>query len=219
MVRSFNSPEDSGSKRSRRDTYKDRCPTCRINQSLCFCESLNQTKAQICSDIRVSIIMHYTERWLTSNTAYFSSLLLDNCEIYERGNIGAQIPEEPFSSNEDMIYLFPTVDSKPLEDFQKSSKKVHLIVPDGSWSKARRIHKREKLFKEVPKYHLTNVGESKYKLRKSPGENFLCTYEAIAYALGALGEKETKDQLLSVFDVFVAHVLASRRGDLSYQHK
>ncbi len=206
-------------KRARRATFKDRCPRCRINFNLCFCEDIDKSKSRITSNINVSIIMHYTERWLTSNTAYFCEQLLDNCSIIERGNIGSQIPVEPFSNNDETyLYLFPTDDSKPIKNL-KSYKKLHLVVPDGSWSKAKRIHKREPIFKEMAKYHLCDVGFSNYKLRKSPGEDYLCTYEAIAHALGELGEEETKTELLKFFDIFVSHVLASRSGDLTFKNK
>ncbi len=202
-------------KRSRRNTFKDRCPECRINQRLCFCEEMNQSKKLIDSQIRVSIIMHYTERWLTSNTAYFAAKLLDNCEIIERGNIGTQIPVDDYLSEEfDYLYLFPTEDSRPIDEF-KSDRPIHLVVPDGSWSKAKKIHKRERIFKCMPKYHLRDVGLSNYHLRKSPGEDYLCTYEAIAHALASLGEVDTKSQMLDFFDTFVQRVLASRRGDFS----
>ena len=197
------------SKPSRRDTKVDRCDKCRINYRWCFCDHIRD----IPSKIHVSIVMHYTERWLTSNTAYFASLVLPSCTIHERGNIDIPIPDEPFSQDHDYLYLFPTEDSKPISEFVASDKPIHLVVPDGSWSKAKKIHKREDLFKDMPKYHLTDVGESRYQLRKSPGENFLCTYEAIAHTLSVLDKEEVKDEMLEFFDIFVDRVLQSRRGE------
>lgn len=203
-------------KRSRRNTFKDRCEVCRINYRLCFCDQINHYQGIIHSDIKISIIMHYTERWLTSNTAYFTSVIHPHCQIIERGNIDKKVDATPFTHDDiDYIYLFPTQDSKPLKSFKKSSRPIHLVVPDGSWSKAKRIHKREDAFKSMNKYHLEDVGESRYQLRKSPGENFLCTYEAIAHALSDLGETQTKELMLSFFDIFVDRVLKSRRGDFS----
>lgn len=196
-------------KNTRRATSKDRCPKCRINFHWCFCDHIKTIECPV----QVSIVMHYTERWLTSNTAYFSSLVLPHCEIIERGNKNLPIPSEPFTQDHDYIYLFPTSDSLPLREFKKSERPIHLVVPDGSWSKAKKIHKREELFKEMPKYHLDLVGESNYKLRKSPGENFLCTYEAIAHALSILDKESVKDEMLDVFDVFVERVLMSRKGE------
>lgn len=200
-------------KNKRRATAIDRCPTCRINTHWCFCDHIHEIPSQI----KVSIVMHYTERWLTSNTAYFAQLLLPNCQIIERGNIDQPIPSEPFTQNEQYLYLFPTGDSKPVTDFKAvKGKPIHLVVPDGSWSKAKKIHKREEVFKEMPKYHLTNVGESNYGLRKSPGENFLCTYEAIAHALEQLGEEQVKLDMLKFFDVFVSRVKMSRTGAFNF---
>jgi DTW domain-containing protein YfiP len=201
-------------KKKRRATAADRCPKCRINTHWCFCSHIKEIECPI----KVSIVMHYTERWLTSNTAYFASLVLPSCEIIERGNMDQPIPKAPFSEeNVDYLYLFPTEDSLPVTEFKASSKPIHLVVPDGSWSKAKKIHKREDLFREMPKYHLTDVGESNYKLRKSPGENYLCTYEAIAHALSQLGQEQVKSDMLEFFDVFVQRVLMSRSGDFNMQ--
>jgi DTW domain-containing protein YfiP len=198
------------SKPSRRDTRHDRCPKCRINYRWCFCDHIFETQ----SDIKVSIIMHYTERWLTSNTAYFASLVLPECQIIERGNKDTPIQsDEILLPGHDHLYLFPTEDSKPLNEFVRSENKVHLIVPDGSWSKAKKIHKREEFLKDVPKYHLADIGESQYQLRKSPGENFVCTYEAIAHALKVLDGDHVYEDMMKVFNVFVERVLMSRRGE------
>jgi len=203
-------------KKKRRATFDDRCPKCRINTHWCFCSHIKE----IDSNINISIVMHYSERWLTSNTAYFAQLLLPKCNIIERGNINSPVPSKPFSSNEvDYLYLFPTEDSKPVTEFKNSGRPIHLVVPDGSWSKAKKIHKREDIFKNMPKYHLTDVGESQYKLRKSPGENFLCTYEAIAHALSQLGEQSVKDDMLKFFNVFVERVLMSRSGNFNLLEK
>ena len=196
-------------KNKRRATLAHRCPRCRINTHWCFCEHIKTVE----SDVRVSIVMHHTERWLTSNTAHFASLVLPSCEIIERGVLDSPIPEDIFSCPDtDYLYLFPTEDSLPIREFAKTKKTVHLVVPDGSWSKAKKIHKRENIFKAMPKYHLIDVGTSNYQLRKSPGENFLCTYEVVANASEALDNSVVKDQMLEVFDVFVKRVLMSRKG-------
>lgn len=199
-------------KKTRRQTSQERCPQCRINHKLCFCAQI----PKLSNKIELKIVMHYSERWLTSNTAYFANLVLDNSKIIERGNIDQDIPKEEFTDlDANYIYLFPTSDSKDLSEFVPNDKRTILVVPDGSWSKAKKIHKREDFFHEMPKYHLSNIGTSNYKLRKSPGEDFLCTYEAIAKSFGILESKELEEGMLKFFDIFVSQVLKSRRGQVN----
>lgn len=194
----------------RRNTRESRCPTCRINTHWCFCEYIGQFE----NKTKVIIPMHYTERWLTSNTAYFATLALSDCTIMERGNQRDPFNPEKFDFDKfNYIYLFPTEDSLPLEEFVSNEKKTCLVVPDGSWSKAKKFHKREDVLAKMPKFHLINVGESIYELRKSPGENFLCTYEAIAHALSVLEGHEVKEHMMDIFKVFVNRVKKSRKGD------
>lgn len=158
--------------------------------------------------------MHYAERWLTSNTAYFATKVLEDCIIAERGDL-----EHPFDSSIfdfekfNYIYLFPTGDSVPLQNFIPNEKQTCLVVPDGSWSKAKKFHKREEVLAKMPKYHLIDVGKSIYELRRSPGENFVCTYEAIAYALEILDGADVKEHMMDIFKVFVERVKKSRKGD------
>lgn len=194
----------------RRNTRESRCPTCRINTHWCFCEHLSSFH----NNTEVIIPMHYTERWLTSNTAYFATLVLNKCKIMERGNMYDPFDPNAFDFEENnYIYLFPTPDSLPLNEFVADHRKTCLVVPDGSWSKAKKFHKREDVLAKMPKFHLIDVGESIYELRKSPGENFLCTYEAIAHALSVLEGSEVKDHMMNIFKVFVERVKKSRKGD------
>ncbi|EQC44344.1 tRNA-uridine aminocarboxypropyltransferase [Bacteriovorax sp. Seq25_V] len=197
-------------KKTRRETFSGRCEVCRINKPLCFCSHI----PKLDNKVEVLVVMHFTERWLTSNTAYFANLVLNNSKIIERGNLNSPMTSEQFVKEEkSYLYLFPTEDSKPIEEFKGDISKAVLVVPDGSWSKAKKFHKREECLKALPKYHLSNVGKSNYQLRKSPGEDFLCTYEAIAKALGSLEGKEIENQMLNFFDIFVDRVLRSRRGE------
>ncbi len=199
-------------KKTRRETFSGRCEVCRINKPLCFCSHIPVIE----NKVEVIVVMHYSERWLTSNTAYFAKLVLRNSKIIERGNLDSPMTTEEFSKDgRTYLYLFPTEDSRPVEEFEGNIEDAILVVPDGSWSKAKKFHKREQCLKTLPKYHLSNVGVSNYQLRKSPGENFLCTYEAIAKALGVLEGKKTESEMLSFFNIFVDRVLRSRRGEQS----
>lgn len=81
----------------------------------------------------------------------------------------------------------------------------HLIVLDGTWSKARRIYFENPWLQSIPHYKLSLSSPSLYEgVRKQPKPGCLSTLESIVYALKVL-EPETKgiDGLLEVFDSMI----------------
>lgn len=195
----------------RRATTIHRCPRCRINFRLCFCAAIPRINNQL----ELKIVMHCSESALTSNTAYFAQMVLTNSKILLRGRPQVPLPPDEFTQTQnDYLYLFPTADSQNLETFTASCRPVILVVPDGSWTKARKFHKREKFFQTMPKYHLSPGRPSSYQLRRSPEKNLLCTYEAIAKAYGILESPSIEVEMLKFFDLMVQRVMLSRQGIL-----
>jgi DTW domain-containing protein YfiP len=73
----------------------------------------------------------------------------------------------------------------------------HLVVPDGTWAQARRIVRRELLPLGLPRLALDRAWPSIYELRRRPIG--LCTFEAIAVALGLLESAALAAGLLERF--------------------
>lgn len=194
----------------RRSTHGKRCLRCRINLSLCFCDQIleHQTKT------RVSIIMHHREEHLTSNTAKLATMTLTNSVIFPRG-----LPEDPFSLNQlklepDVLalYLFPDEDALVLnEEFKLTHPgPYHLIIPDGTWNQAKKVRRREPGLTEIQCVKLSDDVKGEYKLRRGVREDGVCTFEAIAYALEVLENKEVSDDLLRQFRIMNNRVAKSR---------
>lgn len=195
---------------NRRNTRNKRCPYCRININFCFCEglSIHQNRTP------VSVIMHFREKHLTSNTANLGLLTLSKFQIYERG-----LKDSPFSfssipigQDERVLFLYPGEGAVLLDDefTDKYKGPYHLIVPDGSWSQASNIRKREGLD------HLLAVKlppdlKGGYTLRKSTSPNRLSTFEAVAYALKFLEGEELSQSLLSCFKLMNERFEHSRK--------
>ncbi len=160
--------------------------------------------------------MHHRERHLTSNTANLATLVLPNCKILMRG-----LPEEPFSAeslklnaDEMPIYLFPHEDAVELnKEFMElhRDKKIHLIVPDGTWSQAVKCYRREPGLAGIQCVKLPPAEPGRYRLRKSSDENRLSTYEAIARALEILeNSSELRSEMEVIFDTMVESVIRGR---------
>ncbi|MBY0412939.1 MAG: DTW domain-containing protein [Bdellovibrionales bacterium] len=196
----------------RRSSAGKRCLKCKIHHTLCFCDAITE----LITEARVSIIMHHRERHLTSNTANLAQLVLSKCKIHMRGH-----PENPFDiktlnlgPDEVPIFLFPHEDAIDLNaDFIElhKDKKIHLIVPDGTWSQAVKTYRREPGLQGIQCVKLPPGEPGRYRLRKSSDENRLSTYEAIARAMGIIEHSEKlQNEMERIFDTMVESVIRGR---------
>lgn len=186
------------------DIPEHKCPKCRINLKLCFCDAMIERT----NKTSITVLMHHRETHLNTSTAIVAHRILKNSKIVLRG-----LPEKHFEYSDLMIsedeipyYLFPTDDAILLDDdFVKAheGKKVHLIVPDGSWTQAKKVYRREKCLHHIKCVKLSTLRKSEYELRKSPREDGVCTFEAIAYALGAIESEKLEQDMIAVLKVMV----------------
>lgn len=143
--------------------------------------------------------MHKKEKFLTSNTAMLAAKCLKNSELYLRGYADQEI-QDSFLDEEhyEPLFLYPDEEAVELtsELIESFEKPINLIIPDGTWRQAKKIHAREKAVNHVRKVKLTKTAKTIYPLRKQKFEYGLCTLEAIAYSLGILENKKAQDFLL-----------------------
>lgn len=194
----------------RRAGIYNRCPSCKLNNNLCVCEHFNPFTIQT----HVSLIVHVRELKLTSNTAQFvEKLLPQNAKIFIRGRMNETFQAEPVMDNPGRpIFLYPHEDALELnEDFKaKFPGPYHLIIPDGNWTQARKVRKREEIFAQLPAVKLPAGVVGEYRLRKAPQPNWVSTFEAAAYALGALEGKEVEERMLKFFRYWVKTAIYNR---------
>lgn len=188
----------------------NRCEECQVPKELCYCQRLIHVE----NKTRVSIIMHRRERFLTSNTAVVANRVLKNCEIILRGMKDQSASKELIINDDSVpLVLFPSDDALPIGSKELTEylagRPAHLIVPDGSWGQAKRVAKREPALQNVQAVKLAAASPSLYRLRRQVAEGRLCTFEAIARALGDLeGEQIEKDLMVSLAAMDHAHAMA-----------
>ena len=196
---------------NRRNTRDKRCPFCRININFCFCGGLSMHG----NNTPVSVIMHFREKHLTSNTANLGLLTLSKFRIYERGLKEApfRFSSIPVTENELVLFLYPDEGAVLLDDefSDKYKGPYHLVVPDGSWGQASKIRKRERL-EHLMSVRLPADVRGEYTLRKSTSFNRLSTFEAVAYAMRYLEGEEMSLSLLSCFRLMNERVEQSRKN-------
>lgn len=196
----------------RRASRHDRCDGCHINYRLCFCEFIKP----LATKTKVSLILHANELNLTSNTGRLTHQLLSHSEILVRGAL--ELKEEKLTlqppENYKSYYLFPEEGAEVLDEkFVKNLKQpIHLVVPDGSWRQAKKFKRREEALSSLPSLVLPPGPASQYFLRTEPMENFVCTLEAVARALGIIEGKTVQEHLESVLKLMVERTLMARSG-------
>jgi len=163
------------------------CYHCHFHSGQCFCDQL----ISIPTKIRFTIVMHHREYHLTSNTGRLAKNTLRNCQIILRGIENTSIDwNKIIKPKERTFVLFPSEDATEINQeglVNNLDDPLHIIVPDGSWRQASKVYKREHALRKIKCIKLAKKNyQSNYFLRKSPRENYLCTYEAMSKVIEEL---------------------------------
>ncbi len=90
------------------------------------------------------------------------------------------------------------------------TKPVLLIVPDGNWRQASKVHYRHQELKDVPRIKIATPNVSKYHLRAESSEEGMATLQAIAYAIGIIEGPEAQEKLMALYNAKLENTLIGR---------
>ena len=102
------------------------------------------------------------------NTARLAALGLNNAELIV-GEVFEDLPRLLNQPGYQARLLFPADDAQPLQAYAPSDEPLLLVVPDGTWRKARKLLHLNPLLAALPRVTLAEGGVSRYRLRKAPG--------------------------------------------------
>lgn len=185
-----------------------RCPECALPHGDCLCREI----VPVQNHLRVLVVMHWAESHRSSNTGRLVRLALRDAEVAIRASprngpavLALRAEEKP------AVVLYPSDDAVPLGEWaRRHGPPRTLIVPDGTWSQARKCVYREPAIAGLP---TVTVGEgdevARYRLRRPPRLGRFGTAEAVALALAAL-EDPGAETLLHTFNTFVERSLKNR---------
>jgi len=166
-----------------------RCAGCGLTAELCVCGCF----APLASRLTISVVMSRAEARAASNSARLLALWLPGVELHVRGGTDDPRQPEALAARPGSALLFPGGErAQPLPPGVS-----HLIVPDGTWAQARRIERRWFAPLGLPRVELAGPWPSVYGLRRR--REGLCTFEAVAVALGATGDRALAMALLARF--------------------
>jgi DTW domain-containing protein YfiP len=167
------------------------------------------------SRTRVLLLQHPSEVNHALNTARLAALGLNNAELIV-GEVFEDLPRLLNPPGYRARLLFPGDEAQPLQAYVPSEEPLLLVVPDGTWRKARKLLHLNPLLAALPRVTLAEGGVSRYRLRKAPGPGALSTVEAIVQALQTLEAPSSFEPLLRPFEALIEGQIAAM-GEETYQ--
>jgi DTW domain-containing protein YfiP len=188
------------------------CSRCLRPQSHCLCPLI----PRLDSRTRVLLLQHPSEVSHALNTARLAALGLNNAELIV-GEVFEDLPALLNQPGYQARLLFPAEDALPLQACAVTDEPILLVVPDGTWRKARKLLHLNPLLAALPRVTLAEGGVSRYRLRKAPGPGALSTVEAIVQALETLEAPTSFAPLLRPFEALIEGQIAAM-GEQTYQN-
>lgn len=181
-----------------------RCERCLRPTDHCLCALIPSLGSQT----RVLILQHPSEVNHALNTARLAALGLENAELHV-GEVFDDLEKWLTLPGYRACLLFPGEEAVALTTSSAVDAPVLLVVPDGTWRKARKMLHLNPLLAGLPRVVLMNAPPSRYRLRKAPGPDALSTLEAIVHALHTLEPEASFDSLLRPFDALIDGQIAA----------
>lgn len=187
------------------------CERCLRPQTHCLCALI----PRLDSRTRVLLLQHPSEVNHALNTARLAALGLRNAEL-RVGEVFEDLEQWLTQPGYRTGLLFPGEGAQALQAYAGDERPWLLVVPDGTWRKARKLLHVNPLLATLPRVTLGALQPSRYRLRKAPGEGALSTIEAVTQALNVLEAPALFDALLRPFDALIEGQIAAM-GQQTYE--
>jgi len=183
---------------------RPQCPRCLRPTTHCLCALI----PRLDSRTRVLLLQHPSEVNHALNTARLAALGLVNAQLVV-GEVFEDLQALLNPPGYQPRLLFPAEDAQPLQAYTPSDEPLLLVVPDGTWRKARKLLHLNPLLVALPRVTLAEGAVSGYRLRKAPGPGALSTVEAIVQALQVLEAPTLFEPLLKPFEALIDGQIAA----------
>jgi DTW domain-containing protein YfiP len=149
----------------------------------------------------------------SSNTGRLAVKALVNSEMRVRGDTREALDLGDLLTDRYRTFLFyPSADAVELDSALVAQDRtpIQLIVPDGTWRQARKVHTRHDELKDVQRVKIGAPDSSKFHLRAQHRPEGMATLQAVAHALGVIEGDHVKDQLMKLYDLRVERTMVAR---------
>jgi DTW domain-containing protein len=108
--------------------------------------------------------------------------------------------------------LYPSGDAAELDQalVMQESTPIQLLVPDGTWRQARKIHSRHLELRNLPRVKISKPNNSTFQLRAQSRPERMATLQAIAQGLGIIEGDLVRAQLMKLYYAKIDRTLKAR---------
>jgi DTW domain-containing protein YfiP len=173
-----------------------RCPRCAFPPEACLCAAIPRLR----TPYRFVILRHASEIPRMTNSGRWAALALEGSVIHDHAR-GAEPSDEAVARLLDeppAVLLFPTTGAP-----QPAVRPRTIVVPDATWSQARRMVQRLRPLQNLPRLPLPAslaAPPDAAVLRRSTVAGGMTTLEAIGEVLELLGEPAAAAALRALHD-------------------
>lgn len=140
----------------------DPCPICRMHRERCICHHIPKLNLKT----KLSLVIHHRELKRTTNTGRLAVQALENSAIYIRGQDRTPLDLSSILLPEYESYLlYPSEEAIDIETI-KPAKPVHLIVSDGNWRQAGKLHRRHPELRFLPRVRISEKNTAQFHIRQ-----------------------------------------------------
>ena len=180
-----------------------------MHLQMCICEFIPRLSLRT----RVSLVVHAKELKRTTNTGSLAIKSLLNSEMIIRGQTTDAVDLSHLIKSDFQNFLFYPADGAIELDeklVRNTSKPIHLIVPDGNWRQASKVHYRHHELKNVLRIKISSPNVNQHHLRKENTPEGMATLEAIAKAIEIIEGSVAAMPLLRLYQSKLEKTLIGR---------
>lgn len=194
---------------NRKRKPQDPCTECFLHKDRCICSETPSLTLKT----KISLIIHAKELKRTTNTGRLALKALTNSEMKVRGNIGENLDLTSLLDTSYRTYLFyPSSNAIELDAklVAESNIPIQLIVPDGNWRQASKVHFRHPELQHISRVKISFPNLASFHLRAEHTSEGMATLEAIAHAMGIIEGEAVKNKLLRFYERKLEETLKGR---------
>jgi DTW domain-containing protein len=177
-----------------------------MHQERCICALIPKLDLKT----KLSLVIHHRELKRTTNTGRLAVEALTNSEMIVRGKDRSRLDLTSILSPEYETYVLQPCEGALDISELKSSRPVQLIVSDGNWRQASKLHSRHPEIAHLPRVQISHKNLSNHHLRREHFEEGFSTLEAIAIAMGFLEGEAAKTSLMNLYQAKLKATILGR---------
>jgi DTW domain-containing protein len=186
------------------------CQVCFLHVDRCICSEIPKLnlKTKIC------LVVHARELKRTTNTGRLAIQALTNSEMRIRGegrealDLSDWVKDPSYRT----LLFFPAESAQELtpEFLAEDPRPIQLIVPDGNWRQASKVHTRYPELSHIPRVMIKTPNRSERHLRAETTPEGMATLQAIAEAVKVIEGEKAYQPLIGLYQAKLNATLAGR---------